>query len=177
MARASFGTPNPTQAHAPDSPRSSESPIPGGIQGDLEQELLGLANALYNLGTTVVSDLTKDKDKPTSVGKQVGARVNDVIGHLSTLDNMSQHIPTMIPMQVLDEIDSARNPMQVTRDHLERAATENQFINGKIQAIKSFRALYNEALVQAFPDLKEYLVEPAETVHVNGATNGNGMHG
>lgn len=73
MARGSFSTPNPTQA--PDSPRSSESPVPAGVQGDLEQELLGLANALYNLGTTVVSDLTKEKDKPGASGKQVGMRV------------------------------------------------------------------------------------------------------
>ena len=40
----------------------------------MELELLGLANALYNLGTTVVNDLTKEKDKPGG-GKQVGARV------------------------------------------------------------------------------------------------------
>lgn len=59
---------------APDSPRSSESPPPSGVQGDLELELMGLANALYNLGTTVINDLTKEKDKPGS-GKQVGLRV------------------------------------------------------------------------------------------------------
>jgi mediator of RNA polymerase II transcription subunit 10 len=60
--------------HAPDSPRSSLSPPPSGVQGDLELELLGLANALYNLGTTVINDSTKEKDKPGG-GKQVGLRV------------------------------------------------------------------------------------------------------
>lgn len=59
---------------APDSPRSSQSPPPEGVQGDLELELLGLANALYNLGTTVVNDSTKEKDK-VGGGKQVGLRV------------------------------------------------------------------------------------------------------
>lgn len=59
---------------APDSPRSSESPPPTGLQGDVELELLGLANALYNLGTTVVNDLTKERDRPGG-GKPVGARV------------------------------------------------------------------------------------------------------
>lgn len=58
----------------PDSPRASESPPPSGVQGDLELELLGLANALYNLGTTVINDLTKEKEKVGS-GKQVGLRV------------------------------------------------------------------------------------------------------
>ena len=58
---------------APDSPRESQSPPPEGPQGDLEVELLGLANALYNLGTTVVNDSTKERDKGSV--KQVGARV------------------------------------------------------------------------------------------------------
>lgn len=71
MARTSLPGSAPP---APDSPRSSESPPPAGVQGDLELELVGLANALYNLGTTVVSDLTKEKDKPGG-GKQVGMRV------------------------------------------------------------------------------------------------------
>jgi mediator of RNA polymerase II transcription subunit 10 len=60
-------------SHAPDSPRSSQSPPPEGAQGDLELELLGLANALYNLGTTVINDSTKDRDKQGGA-KQVGPR-------------------------------------------------------------------------------------------------------
>lgn len=63
-----------SSAPAPDSPRSSQSPPPSGVQGDLELELLGLANALYNLGTTVINDSTKERDKPGG-GKQVGLRV------------------------------------------------------------------------------------------------------
>lgn len=58
-----------------------------------------------------------------------------MIGHLSTLDEMAQHTQTMIPIQVLTDIDNSRNPMQLTRERLERAATENQFMNGKIAAI------------------------------------------
>lgn len=73
MARSNPGVPLPPAP--PDSPSESvESPPPTGVQGDLELELLGLANALYNLGTTVVNDLTKEKDKPGG-GKQVGLRV------------------------------------------------------------------------------------------------------
>ena len=137
---------------APDSPRSSQSPPPTGVQGDLELELLGLANALYNLGTTVINDSTKERDKPGG-GKQVGLRVcvpsapsvithwgpcnsNEVVNHLATIDDMAQHIRTMIPIQVLADIDGSRNPMQLTRERLERAATENQFMNGKIAAIE-----------------------------------------
>lgn len=60
---------------------------------------------------------------------------NDVITHLATVDDMAQHVSLMIPMQVLADIDNSRNPMQLTKERLERAATENQFMNGKIAAI------------------------------------------
>lgn len=151
-----------SSAPVPDSPRSSQTPPPSGIQGDLELELLGLANALYNLGTTVINDSTKERDKPGGGGKQVGLRVwvhnslwlgrvvnaqtldrNNVIQHLAKVDDMAQEISTMIPMQVLSDIDSARNPMQLTRERLERAATENQFMNGKIAAIDVSVYLYD----------------------------------
>lgn len=54
---------------------------------------------------------------------------------------MAQLISTMIPMQVLADIDNSRNPMQLTRERLERAATENQFMNGKIAALDVSRLL------------------------------------
>lgn len=142
---------SPQPGPAPDSPRSSQSPVPEGHQGELELELLGLANALYNLGTTVINDSTKERDKPGG-GKQVGLRVyvcflfssistanqypsNQVVQHLSNVDEMALDTRTMIPMQILTDIDNARNPMQLTRERLERTATENQFMNGKIAAI------------------------------------------
>ena len=58
--------------------------------------------------------------------------------HLAALDHGSQNIQTMVPMQVLLDIDNAKNPMLLTKDRLERAATENQFMNGKIAAIEVF---------------------------------------
>ena len=60
---------------------------------------------------------------------------NHVIKSLGVLEEMSETITTMVPIQVLADIDNSRNPMQLTKDRLERAATENQFMNGKIQAI------------------------------------------
>ncbi|KZT20623.1 hypothetical protein NEOLEDRAFT_1151199 [Neolentinus lepideus HHB14362 ss-1] len=157
-------------ASTPDSPRHSQSPPPGN-QGDLEMELMGLANALYNLGTTVVNDLSKDKEKP-GVGKQVGMRVNEVINHLSNIDDMAQQCRTMIPMQLLMDIDNSKNPMQLTRDRLERAATENQFMNAKITAVDGYRKQLVEALSQNFPDLQPILLSqqmPSANGHLSAA--------
>lgn len=61
---------------------------------------------------------------------------NEVVHHLSMIDDMAAHIPTMIPIQIMSDIDNGRNPTHLTKDGLERAATENQFMNGKINAIE-----------------------------------------
>ena len=67
-----------TMASSPDphSPRSSQSPPPEEL-GAVHDELLGLAHALYNLGTTVLNDSTKEKPGLDGVipPKPVGARV------------------------------------------------------------------------------------------------------
>jgi mediator of RNA polymerase II transcription subunit 10 len=67
---------------------------------------------------------------------------NEVVNHLMSIDNKAQDIQTMIPFQVLSDIDNARNPMQLTKERLERAATENQFVNGKIAAIDVRTSLF-----------------------------------
>jgi Transcription factor subunit Med10 of Mediator complex len=61
---------------------------------------------------------------------------NEVVGYLAGLDGMASHLTTRVPVQVLTDIDNGRNPMHLTKDRLERAATENQFMNAKIKAIE-----------------------------------------
>lgn len=60
---------------------------------------------------------------------------NEVIRHIDSIDQIASHTTTRIPVQVLADVDGSRNPLQLTRDRLERAATENQFMNGKIAAL------------------------------------------
>jgi hypothetical protein len=72
---------------------------------------------------------------------------NEVVHHLSNIEDMSAHSSVMIPMQVLADIDNSRNPMQLTKDRLERAATENQFMNGKIAAVSVRTSLVNTTSV------------------------------
>jgi mediator of RNA polymerase II transcription subunit 10 len=62
-----------------DSPRpeSPGSPAPEGVHGDIELELIALANALYNLGTSTVNDNSREKPGPDGQkpDKRIGARV------------------------------------------------------------------------------------------------------
>jgi hypothetical protein len=50
------------------------SPVPPGKQGELEQQLKGLAEELHNLGLTATGDVSKDYAR-LGVGKDVGMRV------------------------------------------------------------------------------------------------------
>lgn len=61
-----------------------------------------------------------------------------MVGYLAGLDGMASNpnLKTRVPMQVLTDIDNGRNPMHLTKDRLERTATENQFMNAKIKAIE-----------------------------------------
>ena len=38
---------------------------------------------------------------------------------------------------IFRDVDNSKNPMMLTKDRLERAATENQFMNGKIHALSA----------------------------------------
>jgi mediator of RNA polymerase II transcription subunit 10 len=133
----------------------SESPPPEGTQGALEMELLGLAHALYALGTTAVLDATRDAgstapspnnshnhtpmngNSAATQGKPVGARANDVVRALAAVDKMSDEFGrVMVPLDVLREVDAGQNPGRVSAARLERAVGENQFMNGKISAVQ-----------------------------------------
>ena len=81
-----------------------------------------------------------------------------MVDHLAALDHSSQNVQTMIPMQVLLDIDNAKNPMLLTKDRLERAATENQFMNGKIAAIE-----VSPLITDANP-LAQYLCSPTDPI-------------
>jgi hypothetical protein len=119
-----------------DSPRAgSESPPPEGPQGALEAELLELTHALYNLGTTTILDVTQDAPPG---GKPVGARVNDVIRALGAVDAHADGplAGLNVPINVLREVDAGQNPEKVTREAVDRAVSENQFMNGKIRALQ-----------------------------------------
>jgi mediator of RNA polymerase II transcription subunit 10 len=120
----------------------------------------------------VVNDSTKDKDKPGGGTKPVGQRVNDVVSHLAALDDLARNVRTMIPMQVLSDVDNSRNPMQITKDRIERAATENQFMNGKIAAIRTYSQLLDEGLCQSFPALIPYLRPPVPPEQGLGPSTG-----
>ena len=85
-----------------------------------------------------------------ALGCDIHGLRNHVIESLGMLEKMSDSIATMVPLQVLADIDNSRNPMLLTKERLERAATENQFMNGKIHA-SEVSVLLSALFVQVRP--------------------------
>ncbi|KZV81453.1 hypothetical protein EXIGLDRAFT_779700 [Exidia glandulosa HHB12029] len=157
------GTPGPSPAVQqqappplpdPQSPRESVSPPPpDGPLGDVEEEIRALHQALYELGCAVLDAHGPQKSAGGGPPKPlVPTKVNQVVAHLGRIEDIAEHINVLVPIQILDDVDNSRNPTTVTRDRIERAATENQFMHGKISAIEDYRSELLDALQEHFPE-------------------------
>jgi len=141
----------------PHSPRESVSPPPpDGALGEIEEEMKALHQSIYELGCSVLdTHVTKAGQVARErAATQVSAKVDQLVHHLSEIERIAQHIDSLVPIQVLDDIDNSRNPTIVTKDRIERAATENQFTNGKLEAIETYATMLDAGLREHFPEME-----------------------
>ncbi|KAF9518407.1 hypothetical protein BS47DRAFT_296690 [Hydnum rufescens UP504] len=109
--------------------RADDGPL-----GALQTSLRKITYTLLEL-SVCAQDVHPPKPEDGPHGR-VALKVGEVISQLSELDAMKDSLRCRIPMQVLRDIDSNRNPHLVTKDRVERAAAENQFTSGKLAAIE-----------------------------------------
>ncbi|CAO3627735.1 unnamed protein product [Mucor hiemalis] len=114
----------------------------------IEDQLNDLLQKLFEL-SVIVYDFQPDGNK------LVWKKVNDIIEHYKEIDHLKDGINSFIPEEVINFVEQGRNPDKFTQDFVERAATENQFTNGKIKAVSEFRSLLSEEFTKSFPDLYE----------------------
>ncbi|CAO3618990.1 unnamed protein product [Cunninghamella blakesleeana] len=87
--------------------------------------------------------------------KLVWNKVNSVIEKYKTINELKDELNLFIPEEVINYVENGKNPDLFTQGFISRAATENQFTNGKIQAIDDFRSLLSDEFAKSFPDLYE----------------------
>ncbi|KAG8817073.1 hypothetical protein FRC17_000054, partial [Serendipita sp. 399] len=51
------------------------------------------------------------------------------------------------------DLDNTHHPGHVLKERIEAVALENAFLNGKIEALTTFRAMLGDALAENFPEL------------------------
>ncbi|KAI9275567.1 transcription factor subunit Med10 of mediator complex-domain-containing protein [Phascolomyces articulosus] len=78
---------------------------------------------------------------------------NSILEHYQTIDELKENIDTHIPEEVINYVEQGRNPDIFTQGFVERAASENQFTNGKIKAVDEFRNILSNEFKKHYPDL------------------------
>ena len=61
-------------------------------------------------------------------------------------------LPTSLPPEVIDYIDSQRNPDIYTREMVEVVQRSNQYLKGKSEAFAGFRDCLAEEMVKGMPE-------------------------
>jgi mediator of RNA polymerase II transcription subunit 10 len=61
----------------------------------------------------------------------------------------------MVPQELIQYVDSGRNPDIYTREFVEGARRSNQLMKGKVEAFGDFRDILAEQMAKANPELKD----------------------
>ncbi|KAI9347831.1 mediator complex, subunit Med10 [Pilaira anomala] len=116
------------------------------VRQTVEDQLNELLQDLFEL-SVIVYDFQPDGNK------LVWKKINSVIEHYQKIDELKDGIDSFIPEEVINFVEHGKNPDIFTQGFVERAATENQFTNGKIKAVNEFRGILTEEFSKSFPDL------------------------
>lgn len=97
--------------------------------GDICDQLLQIAITTY--------------DFQADSGPVLQSRISNYLLQLEKLNEMAKECQaagedTLVPLDLVQYIDRAENPDLFTRDFVERAAAENQRMNGRIHAFQDF---------------------------------------
>lgn len=73
---------------------------------------------------------------------------------LAALSSESSSLPVHIPPEIVEYVESGRNPDIYTREFVELAQKQNQYLKGKSEAFADLRDELAKEIVKAMPDLK-----------------------
>ncbi|CEP14746.1 hypothetical protein [Parasitella parasitica] len=133
------------------------------VRRSAEDKLNELLQKLFEL-SVIVYDFQPDGNK------LVWKKINDIIEHYKELDDLKDGVDSFIPEEVINFVEHGKNPDIFTQRFVERAATENQFTNGKIKAVGEFRQLLTEEFTKSFPDLYENNANVMLDTHESAST-------
>lgn len=81
---------------------------------------------------------------------------------LSTLSTTSNALPTSLPPEIIEYIDSGRNPDIYTREMIEAVQRSNTYLKGKSEAFAGFRDCLADEIVRGMPGCEERVRQALE---------------
>lgn len=88
----------------------------------------------------------------------VANKLNECIQALAALDATKDEVHRahmMVPQDILELLDTGKNPDIHTRNFVNRLASENQYSYGQHKVVQSYLNRLDAALDQAFPELAQ----------------------
>lgn len=75
--------------------------------------------------------------------------------HLIALSRSAPNLPVQIPPEIVEYVESGRNPDIYTREFIELVQRTNDHLRGKALAFRSFRDVLAREISGAMPELRE----------------------
>ncbi|KAK6509585.1 RNA polymerase II mediator complex subunit [Arthrobotrys musiformis] len=133
---------------------SSATPAAGSSTASQAAEKVDteLRNVIQSLYEIAVSTYRNDAPNP---GDIVVGQFKDLITKFDHLQTAAQGVGDLsIPREVIGYVEHGRNPDIYTREFVELAIKQNQYLNGKQRAFQDFRDVLAEHINTAFPELR-----------------------
>ncbi|KAI9794557.1 MAG: RNA polymerase II mediator complex subunit [Peltula sp. TS41687] len=124
---------------------STEMALVETIEGQLQeviQDLYEISVAVYAYQGLETSDALIHKIKALTT-------------HLADLSRTAPHLPVTIPPEIVEYVESGRNPDIYTREFVELVQKSNEHMKGKTEAFRAFRDVLAEEISSALPALRE----------------------
>ncbi|KAL8671814.1 MAG: hypothetical protein Q9168_003698 [Polycauliona sp. 1 TL-2023] len=80
--------------------------------------------------------------------------ITQLAGSLAILSNDASTLPDQIPPEIIDYVDSGRNPDIYTREFVELVQKGNQYLKGRSEALTGFRDVLADEMIKAWPEMK-----------------------
>ncbi|CAE6451094.1 unnamed protein product [Rhizoctonia solani] len=146
---------------SPDSMPPTPIPLPANAPPlqQVQARIRMVVQTLTELGVCSM-DVQPSSATPELPAGLVGARVDQLVEHLGELEKLSSKLDMNVPLEVFADIDQNKNPNNITKNRIDDTAAENQWINGRLHAIETYRNMLGEALYEHFPALQPHLPTP-----------------
>ncbi|KAK9453737.1 transcription factor subunit Med10 of mediator complex-domain-containing protein [Dipodascopsis uninucleata] len=141
---------------------TTDKQVPLSLQ-EQETRLRQIIETILELAISV-----HDYESVSQSREAVVSRVNLLTSQLSDLNQFVKQPSTqpdnpsepsisdiLVPREIIQYIEDGRNPNVYTREFVELLVKQNQFVNGKMEAMREFRDELAKQIINTYPDLQD----------------------
>ncbi|ODV59128.1 uncharacterized protein ASCRUDRAFT_37955 [Ascoidea rubescens DSM 1968] len=119
---------------------------------ETREKLFNIIECLFELGI-----LVSDTEETDLAKRALNFKFEQTVTNLNQLLNFKRNelSSVKIPLDIIQYIDMGRNPNIYTREFVESTRKMNQYLRGKMTAMKLFRDTLSDKIILEFPELTD----------------------